>query len=391
MGAGYIEQMPFSMLETFKETSKMIPVFFVLFPGVDPTPEVEAVAETLDITTGNGKFRNISMGQGQEKNAEIALNTLSEQGGWVMLQNVHLMQNWLKTLESTLEKVSKTAHELFRCFISSEPPALPDMQIVPESILQNCVKVANEAPQDLKANLRRAYAHFDQNRLNNSKKPNEFKAMLFALCMFHALVLGRRKFGFQGWSKAYSFNDGDLTICADILDNYLEKYDEVPYADLRYLYGEIMYGGHITDGWDRRTCNTYLQVLIKAELLTGMLLAPAFRSPDPSKFDFEAYSKYIEEKLPIESPPMFGMHPNAEINYLTATGERIFATIIDVSGGGNTGASAKGSSLTETLTRYKSQLPPDFKMIEITSKTKERPPFIVVCLQECERMNILLS
>ncbi|OMJ82808.1 hypothetical protein SteCoe_16405 [Stentor coeruleus] len=393
MGNHYMEQMPFSMYETFKETSKMIPVFFVLFPGVDPTPEVENVAETLDITAANGKFKNISMGQGQEKNAEVALNTLSEQGGWVMLQNVHLMQTWLKTLEATLEKVSKTAHENFRCFISSEPPAMPEMQIVPESILQNCVKVANEAPQDLKANLRRAYAHFDQNRLNSSKKSNEFKALLFALCMFHALVLGRRKFGFQGWSKPYSFNDGDLTICADILDNYLEKYDEVPYADLRYLYGEIMYGGHITDNWDRRTCNTYLMVLIKPELLSAMPLAPAFRSPDPSKFDFEAYSKYIEEKLPIESPPMFGMHPNAEINYLTATGDRIFATIIDVSGGAGGGDQSKKKEdiVMESLIMLKAKLPPEFKMIEITAKTKERPPFVVVCLQECERMNLLLS
>ena len=393
IGSGYIEQMPFSMYDTFKETSKMIPIFFVLFPGVDPTPEVEKVAELLDITGSNGKFRNIPMGQGQEKNAEVALNTLSEQGGWVMLQNVHLMQTWLKTLEATLEKVSKTAHENFRCFISSEPPALPDMQIVPESILQNCIKVANEAPQDLKANLRRAYAHFDQARLSNSKKPNEFKAMLFGLCMFHALVLGRRKFGFQGWSKPYSFNDGDLTICADILDNYLEKYDEVPYADLRYLYGEIMYGGHITDNWDRRTCNTYLMVLIKQELLSGMALAPQFRSPDPSKFDYEAYSKYIEEKLPFDSPPMFGMHPNAEITYLTATGDRVFATIIDVSGGSGGGDSSKKKEdlVQETITGIKTKLPPDFKMIEINAKAKERPPFIVVCLQECERMNILLS
>jgi len=31
----------------------------------------------------------------------------------------------------------------------------------------------------------------------------------------------------------------------------------VPYADLKYLYGEIMYGGHITDEMDRRTNNTY--------------------------------------------------------------------------------------------------------------------------------------
>jgi hypothetical protein len=42
-------------------------------------------------------------------------------------------------------------------------------------------------------------------------------------------VLGRRKFGSQGWSKSYNFNDGDLAICADVLNNYLEKYDEVPY------------------------------------------------------------------------------------------------------------------------------------------------------------------
>jgi Dynein heavy chain AAA lid domain len=28
----------------------------------------------------------------------------------------------------------------------------------------------------------------------------------------------------------------------------------------RYICGEIMYGGHITDAWDRRTNNTYLQV-----------------------------------------------------------------------------------------------------------------------------------
>ena len=29
--------------------------------------------------------------------------------------------------------------------------------------------------------------------------------------------------------------------------------------DLRYLFGEIMYGGHSTDDWDRRLCKTYLE------------------------------------------------------------------------------------------------------------------------------------
>lgn len=49
--------------------------------------------------------------------------------------------------------------------------------------------------------------------------------------------------------------------------NYLLNYDVVPWADLRYLFGDIMYGGHITDEWDRRTNRTYLELLIKPELL----------------------------------------------------------------------------------------------------------------------------
>lgn len=50
------------MWDTFNEMAPFTPVFFVLFPGVDPTPEVEKVAATYDITSFNGKFVNISMG-----------------------------------------------------------------------------------------------------------------------------------------------------------------------------------------------------------------------------------------------------------------------------------------------------------------------------------------
>jgi dynein heavy chain len=53
-----------------------------------------------------------------------------------MFQNVHLMQDWMKDFERNLEIVlDEGAHEDFRCFISSEPPPLPEMEIIPESIL----------------------------------------------------------------------------------------------------------------------------------------------------------------------------------------------------------------------------------------------------------------
>jgi dynein heavy chain len=121
-----------------------------------------------------------------------------------------------------------------------------------------------------------------------------------------------------------------LRICGDILHNYLGNYEQVPYADLQYLFGEIMYGGHITDDWDRRTNNTYLAFLVRPDILKGMnlTLAPGFRSPDPAKFDRNAYVKFVDEKLPAEDPRMFGLHPNAEIGYLTTLGETLFDTIL---------------------------------------------------------------
>lgn len=42
--------------------------------------------------------------------------------------------------------------------------------------------------------------------------------------------------------------------------SYLNDNPQVPWDDLRYIFGEIMYGGHITDAWDRRTNNVYLEV-----------------------------------------------------------------------------------------------------------------------------------
>ena len=242
----------------------------------------------------------------------------------------------------------------------------------------------------MKSNLRRCFSKFDEDQFERAKshKFNEYKALLFGLCVFHSLIVGRKKFGSQGWSRNYNFNDGDLTICGDVLHNYLTKYEKVPYADLAYIYGEIMYGGHITDNWDRRTNNTYLEVLIRPEILQQMqlTLTPGFKSPDPLKFDRAAYARYIEEKLPTEEPKMFGLHPNAEIGYLTTQGETLFSTIASVSGGSSGGAG--GDDKVKTfIESFILQLPAEFPMIDIQAKTKERSPYIVVCLQECERMN----
>lgn len=49
---------------------------------------------------------------------------------------------------------------------------------------------------------------------------------------------------------------------------------QVPWEDLCYLFGEIMYGGHITDDWDRRLCKTYLQEFMHPKMVSRGVTLP---------------------------------------------------------------------------------------------------------------------
>ncbi|CAK4711321.1 unnamed protein product [Aphanomyces euteiches] len=402
LGEQYVTQPPFDMVKTFDETTPAIPIFFVLFPGVDPTPWVENLGRTKGVSVENDNFINISMGQGQEQHAGDCLKKLATKGGWIILQNVHLMQSWLPLLERQLEEiVGEGPHDMFRCFISAEPPPilLPLELNVPESLMQSCIKVANEAPSDIQSNLRRAWATFGDDKVQASTKPTEFKACLFSLCWFHAIVLGRRRFGQQGWSRAYSFNTGDLTICGNVLMSYLDNNEQVPWDDIRYIFGEIMYGGHITDSWDRRTNNTYLTVLLNPGLLNGMELGPGFKSPNPAEFSFADYAAYIEKNMVAESPPLFGLHPNAEIGYLTTTCETLCYAIVSIGGGGGGGGGGgmdKTAVLKAAIDDFEARTPEFFSMLDLQEiaapgLTADHGPFVVVALQECDRMNVLLD
>jgi dynein heavy chain len=52
---------------------------------VDPTPWVEGLGKEKGVTFENGNFKNISMGQGQEKPAEAVVESFAKNGGWVSL------------------------------------------------------------------------------------------------------------------------------------------------------------------------------------------------------------------------------------------------------------------------------------------------------------------
>ena len=88
-------------------------------------------------------------------------------------------------------------------FLSAEPSTN-----VPIGLLDRSIKLTNEPPAGLKANMKRAWTYWTKEDIE--EKDNKVKSILFALCFFHSTVIERRRFGPKGWNMFYPFNIGDL-------------------------------------------------------------------------------------------------------------------------------------------------------------------------------------
>ncbi|XP_063367395.1 dynein beta chain, ciliary-like [Cydia amplana] len=394
LGTKFVEARTPPLEKSFQESNSTTAMFFILSPGVDPLKDLEKLGRKLGFATDKKNFHIVSLGQGQEVVAEEALGVASAGGHWVILQNIHLVAKWLATLEKKMEECFESPLDDYRLFLSAEPAADPAYHIIPQGILESAIKITNEPPIGMWANLHKSLDNFSQETLEMCSKEAEFKSVLFALCYFHAVVAERRKFGPQGWNRSYPFNFGDLTICVYVLFNYLEANPRVPWEDLRYLFGEIMYGGHITDDWDRRLCRTFLLEYMQPELVDGeCLLAVGFTSPPNS--DYVGYHQYIDDYLPDETPYLYGLHPNAEIGYLTTVSERLFRVVFELQPR-DTGAQAGGGATKEEMVKaiiedILDRVPEPFNLQELMGKVEELTPFIIVAFQECERMNRLMG
>ena len=401
LGSYYVTSAPFDLASSFEDSSPGTPMFIFLSPGVDVAAAVESLGSKLGFTSENGRYAAVSLGQGQEPIAMSWLTNFHKNGGWVLLQNIHLTIDWTNgPLEKTVDKLADGAHDEFRLFLSAEPPPILERGLA-ISLLQNSIKLTNEPPEGMKQNLARAYGNFDEEMFEACAKQSEFKTIIFALCYFHAAILERKKFGVGnlpdaasgiGWNMNYPFNTGDLLCCGQCVNNYLENNSNVPWADIKYIIGEIMYGGHVVEDWDRRTVEKYLDNYFKEELLEGIDFFPKFPSP-PSSLNHKQTMEYIAETFPTESPLAFGLHPNAEIGFKLREAESLCSSILSLQprdGGGEEGSSVEDQAKT-VLDDLVERLPDNFDLEDIRSRTDDITPYIMVAIQETERMNKLLA
>ncbi|CAL8402248.1 dynein heavy chain 5, axonemal [Gadus morhua] len=388
LGPKYSEGLVLDLDSMWAESDSKTPMVCLLSSGSDPTENIERLARNK-----GAPCRPISMGQGQEIHARRLLASSMTDGGWLLLQNCHLGLDFLEELLDSVTMPTESVHEGFRVWLTTD--VHPKFPI---AFLQSAIKFTNEPPLGMKAGLKRTYGGVTQEQLEVSNLP-QWKPLLYAVAFLHTVVQERRKFGPLGWNIPYEFNQADFYSSMQFVQNHLDDLDPkrgVNWSCIRYMLGEVLYGGRVTDDLDKHLLNTFTRVWFSETTFSDKFcFYKGYSIPGLAKTvqDFQAH---IETMPVADTPEVFGLHPNADITYQTNLANQILITIINIqpkdSGGGS------GETREATAQRLASEmlgkLPPDYVPHEVKAQLKKMgllQPMNIFLKQEVGRMQLIIS
>ncbi len=105
--------------------------------------------------------------------------------------------------------VGAGCHPSFRLWLTTYTS-----EAFPTLVLQKGIKIVNEPPAGLKANLQGSFT--GNPAINSADKfdinSGLWRRLVFSLCAFHALIQERHNYGALGWNELYNFTPSDLEI-----------------------------------------------------------------------------------------------------------------------------------------------------------------------------------
>nr|XP_056709345.1 dynein axonemal heavy chain 14 [Euleptes europaea] len=342
LGSNYLQAGGINLKEMYEESDSTTPLILIHTRGVDAAALLVRLAQEIKGNTQHVKM--ISLGRSQESKAEELIYKAQINGQWAFLQNCHLAASFMPRLCSIVDLFTKTKTNVnpqFRLWLSSTPdPSFPD------PILRKGIKIVIESPQGLKGKLLQTFGisgtgEVTEDMFNKSTCGPSWKRLLFSLCFFNAVIHERKKYGALGWNIPYEFSFSDLEVSIEMLQILLEKQEDVPWAALCYLTGEVVYGGRVTDDWDRRCLLSILKIFCNPSLLEENFAytRDSVYRPISEADTLNECRAYLQTLPEADSPEVFGMHPCAERAFLKSQAQMFIDEI----------ASAQPKSLTDVF------------------------------------------
>jgi len=283
----------------------------------------------------------------------------------------------METIDEAIAEARKRevpVDDKFRLWITCEPH--PEFPI---NLLQISIKMTNEPPAGMKAGLYRNFTSIVDGERLGRVETKEWRDLVFTTCFLHSAVQERRKFGPQGWSVPYEFNNGDLEASLTFLEKHSFSPMGLSWPTIQYMISEVQYGGRVVDDLDRVLFNTFAETwlqpqIFEEEFLFAPQIGAGFKYCVPHYDDIENYRKFIQTMPGYDTPEIFGLHSNSELTYGTNQATYILSTISDTqpkkaaAGGGKT----REEEVVEKCDEMLAQMPPGYKDQEVRDLVRKR-------------------
>merc|ERR1739838_634547 len=267
----------------------------------------------------------------------------------------------------------------------------------PINLLQSSIKYTNEPPQGMKAGLKRTYAVITQDFLDIINMA-QWKPLLFAVAFLYTTVQERRKFGPLGWNIPYEFNQADYATSVQFIQNHLDDLNVkkgISWNTVRYMLGEINFGGRVTDDLGKHLLNTYCKVSMGDHMFTEKFCF--FKGYTiPQAKTIQEFRSYIDNMPIADSPEVMGLHPNADITYQTKFANMALETIVSVQPKESSGGSGetRESVVFKQADEMLEKLPENFLPHKVKAQLQKfgaLQPMNIFLRQEIDRMQRVIS
>ncbi|CAM2111263.1 unnamed protein product [Caretta caretta] len=321
LGARYLQTGGINLKEVYEDSNASTPLIFIHSHG-DPAPSTSSSVQSAPAPSLKDPASKKDMGK------EVQHCYGAPQGHSSLR---HRSQSPAQK-KKRFTQPSINMDPQFRLWLSSTPdPSFP----LP--ILQKGFKMAIEPPQGLKGKLLQTFGYSGSGEVTEIifNKPEcglSWKKLVFSLCFFNAVVHERKKYGALGWNVPYEFNSSDLEVSIQILGMLLANKEEIPWQAMCYLTGEVVYGGRVTDHWDRRCLlsilnNFYNPVVLQEGFAYS---SDGVYRPVSATDSLQDCRAYLESLPDTDSPELFGMHACAGRAFLESQAQTFIDTIVSM-------------------------------------------------------------
>ena len=331
-GTNLTAQTDYDFREVIQKTSTALtPVALVSVPGYDASYKVEQLVRQVNV-----RCTSIAMGSAEGiSQAELAMNSASKNGTWILLKNVHLAPQWLDYLEKRLHGIQP--HPDFKLFMTMETSPR-----VPVNLISMSRIFMFEPPPGVKANITNSLRGLSSSFVE--KMPVERVRVYFLLAWLHAIVQERLRYVPLGWSKGYEFSEADFDAAAMTIDRWIERTaagrsniapERIPWHAICTLLSECVYGGRVDEEGDQKILSNLIakyftpkafEVEFKLVHESGQVLG----IPDGSRL--ENFKAWIN-KLPEREPPVWlGLPDNSERMLYSEQGTVPFCSMLIITG-----------------------------------------------------------